>query len=191
MYKEIFTTTPISVYTKLKKYLASMFSVAFFAIMLTMLSVTNANAVLAQNAPFKVGPKTYNLSQFKGHKVMLWLFSTWCPSCQVGLKALANNQKQLKKSGLTIIALENYKNGGYQGPTIEEFVSKYGKSVANASNWFFGDATAKLAKRYNSKKYPDIYFLINEKGDIVNVNDAPAATMDKIIEFATNKNLAK
>jgi len=184
-------TNSITAYSKLKRYLAGMLTVVFAAVVVTTINIPITRAAAAPNAPFQVGSKTYNLDQFRGRKVMLWLFSTWCPSCQVGLKALSDKQQQLKKSGLIIIALENYKNGGYQGPTIRKFVGKYGKSVAKSPNWFFGNASAELARIYNPKGYPDIYFLIDEKGIIRNINDAPAVTIDKIVNFAAGKNLLK
>jgi len=177
--------------SRLRKYLINLSVIIFVGAIFIIGKISAAQTISAPDAPFKVGAKTYNLSQFRGRKIMLWLFSTWCPSCQVGLKALSDKQQQLKKSGLIIIALENYKNGGYQGPTIREFVGKYGKSVAKSPNWFFGNASAELARIYNPKRYPDIYFLIDEKGIIRNINDAPAATIDKIINFAAGKNLSK
>ena len=135
--------------------------VALVIAMTVTVSVVQA-AIKAPNAIFTVNSKTYNLDQFRGRKIMLWLFSTWCPSCQVGLKVLSDNQPELKKLGLTIIALVNYKNGGYPGPTAQAFAKKYAKAVTKAPNWLFGNASKKLASIYNPKGYPDIYFLIDD-----------------------------
>ena len=141
----------------------------------------------APNTYFYVNSKKVSLKNFEGKKVMLWLFSTWCPSCIVGFQALAKKQPELKKDNLTIIVLRNYKNGGYPGPTVIEFAKKYGKNLLKAENWVFGEASNNLESIYNAKKYPDIYFLINSKGFIININGAPAATLDNILSFAKGK----
>jgi len=107
------------------------------------------------------------------------------------LKVLSDNQPQLKKLGLTVIALVNYKNGGYPGPTAQEFAEKYAKAVTKAPNWLFGNASKKLASIYNPKGYPDIYFLIDENGFLETISDAPSATIDKIINFAKSKKPVK
>jgi len=140
----------------------------------------------ASDASFKVGDQTVTLSHFRGKKVMLWLFSTWCPSCRAGVQALAKNQGALEK-GLHIIALRNYKNGGYPGPSIAGFVHKAAPSLLNADNWTLGEATKKLEEKYNGRGYPDIYFLINTKGEIVKVDGSPGANMDEIVSFASSK----
>ncbi len=174
-------------FLKLKRYLVITAAIFAFAAVINGNISTADAAVIAPNAAFTVNSKMYNLDQFRGHKVMLWMFSTWCPSCRIGLKILSDNQPQLKKFGLTVIALENYKDGGYSGPTAQEFAEKYGKSVIKAPNWLFGNASEKLAAIYNPKGYPDIYFLIDKKGFIRKITDAPAATINQIIDFAKGK----
>ena len=192
MYEKVFMVSGITSDIKLKQHLLNLAGIMLVAfIFLTgKISITQA-AQAAPNAVFTVNLKTYNLDQFRGRKVMLWLFSTWCPSCQVGLRVLSDNQPRLKKYGLQIIALVNYKNGGYSGPTAQEFSEKYGKSVVKSSNWLFGNASKRLAAIYNSKGYPDIYFLIDKKGFIRIISDAPAATIDRIINFAKSRKPVK
>lgn len=115
---------------------------------------------------------------------MLWLLSTWCPSCAAGLDALAEKQPQLEEAGLTVLALRNHKNGGFPGPSITEFMQEYGSSLAQAPNWVLGEASPEMAKRYNPRNYPDVYFLIDEEGMVQAVSTAPAATLDRIMRFA-------
>lgn len=141
----------------------------------------------APDAPFQVGNETVQLSQYRGKKVMLWFFSTWCPSCQAGLAALKKKEETLEKSGLHIIAVRNYKNGGYPGPSINDFIKQAAPSLLHAKNWTLAEATKELAGKYNSKGYPDIYFLINAKGVIVKTNGSPGAHMDEITDFARSK----
>jgi thiol-disulfide isomerase/thioredoxin len=143
--------------------------------------------VAAPDAPFESQARQYSIAEFKGHKVMLWLLSTWCPSCSVGMQALVEKQPQLQQAGLTILALKNYQNGGYPGPSMDAFVEQFGGSLRQAPNWIFGDASQKLAAEYNARNYPDIYFLIDEQGMVQAVNGAPSATLDTIMSFAAGK----
>ncbi len=187
MFNKIFVYNTIPLFLKLKRYLVIITAIFAFAAVINRNISTADAAVIAPNAVFTVNSKTYNLNQFRGRKVMLWMFSTWCPSCRIGLKILSDNQPQLKKFGLTVIALENYKDGGYSGLTVQKFAEKYGKSVIKAPNWLFGNASKNLAAIYNPKGYPDIYFLIDKKGFIRKITDAPAATINHIIDFAKDK----
>lgn len=163
----------------------NLFTKIGFALIIFSLS---CNPVIAQqhapDAALKVGTDTVSISSFHGKKVMLWFFSTWCPSCQAGLKALKKKEGPLKKSGLQIIAVRNYQNGGYPGPSITAFVKKAAPSLLKAQNWTLAEATQEVAQKYNSKGYPDIYYLISPEGKIVNVAGSPGAHMKKIIDFA-------
>jgi thiol-disulfide isomerase/thioredoxin len=143
--------------------------------------------VAAPDAPFTSRAGRHSIAEFKDRKIMLWLFSTWCSSCGVGMQALLEKQPQLRQAGLTILALKNYQNGGYPGPSLDDFVEQFGSSLRQAPNWIFGDASQKLATEYNARNYPDIYFLIDEQGMVQAVNGAPSATLDTIMSFATGK----
>lgn len=146
--------------------------------------VSDENAVKAPPAVFQSGGQQRSLNEFRGRKVMLWLFSTWCSSCAVGLEALVENQQRLERAGLQILALQNYKNGGYPGPSINEFIDQYGPAVLNASNWVIGEVPAEMAEQYNPRGYPDIYFLIDEAGMVRAIQGAPASSISTILRFA-------
>ena len=64
------------------------------------------------------------------------------------------------------------------------FVKKAAPSLLMAQNWTLAEATQEVAQKYNSKGYPDIYYLISPEGKIVNVAGSPGAHMKKIIDFA-------
>lgn len=138
----------------------------------------------APNVTFLSQGKSASLAAYRGQKVMLWLFSTWCPSCQAGLAALAQQQNVLAAGSVHLIVLENYQNGGYSGPTMQALVNQYASAVKGASNWTIGNATQELAAVYNAKSYPDIYYLIGTNGKIETVGSAPSASMSKILRFA-------
>lgn len=123
------------------------------------------------------------LSSFKGKKVMLWLVATWCSSCIEGAKVLVQNKNKL--SNLTIITLKTYGNAGYPGPSIKKFASKMSSTVL-PNNWHWGNLTQQSTQVYNSRNYPDIYFLIDKNDVVREISDAPAATIGDILKFARN-----
>ena len=140
--------------------------------------------VKAPPASFASGGKQIPLARYQGKKVMLWMFSTWCGSCAAAFEALVEQQPALAKAGLRVIALKNFQNGGYPGPALQDFLKRFGAPLLKAPNWTFGEVSAEMAARYNPRHYPDIYFLIDEKGMLQAVNGAPGATMSTIKKFA-------
>lgn len=122
------------------------------------------------------------LSDYRGERVMFWYLATWCPSCIKGAEVLEENNDQLE--GMKVIALKTYGNAGYKGPTILEFAQKYSPDALNYDNWVWGDASQQGTNTYNPQNYPDIYFLIDENGILQDIDRAPAATLNKIINFA-------
>lgn len=145
--------------------------------------------VIGKQAPDAVftalNGKQRMLAEFRGKKVMFWLLATWCPSCIVGTQVLGQNNDKLRN--LTIIGLKTYGNAGYPGPSIKEFANSYAPQTLSAPNWLWGDASKDTTNIYNPRNYPDIYFLIDENGVIRGIDGAPAATIDKIIQFANKQ----
>jgi len=142
---------------------------------------------LAPAAKFETGAGTRSLAEFRGRKVMLWMYSTWCSSCAAGLDALEAHQRSLKRAGVEVIALQNFQNGGYPGPSPRKFVERFARALLAAPNWIFGTVPEAMAKRYNPRRYPDIYFLIDEQGMVRAIEGAPGATMDQILRFVEDK----
>ena len=142
---------------------------------------------IAPAAAFHSQGNKQTLAAYRGRKVMLWLFSTWCHTCAVGVKAMAGKRSYWQQQDLVILAVRNHQNGGYPGPSITAFVQRFGGTVARAPNWVLGEASAEMDRLYNARKFPDIYFLIDEKGMVQTVSTAPAVTMDKITMFAEGR----
>lgn len=138
----------------------------------------------APSATFTSADKVISLTTYRAHKTMVWLFSTWCPSCSAGLRALAKEQAALKAGGVQVVVLENYQNGGYTEPTMAQLMTQRARAVKSARNWTVGVAMQQLASVYNPKNYPDIYYLIGTDGKITDIGSAPSASMQKILAFA-------
>ena len=152
----------------------------------TVSSFNGAILELGKQAPdatfTTIDGEEQRLSDYRGKKVMFWYFATWCPSCIKAAEVLEQNNGQLK--GMKVIALKTYGNAGYGGPTILEFGQKYSPNALNYDNWVWGDASQQATRIYNSQNYPDIYFLIDENGILRDIDGAPAANLNKIINFA-------
>ena len=132
-----------------------------------------------------ISGKGVKLSDYKGKKVMLWFFATWCPTCQAGAQALEENNNQL--GNLQILAVKTYKNAGYNGVSTKDFAQSNVPNSLEYDNWVWGNASQKATQIYNPKNYPDIYYLIDENGNVINVNGAPGATINSIISFANGR----
>jgi len=128
--------------------------------------------------------KEHRLDEYQGKKTMLWLFSTWCHTCVAGVKALEKKQTILEKQGLVILAIRNHNNGGYPGADMLNFMKKFSQKSVDSDNWVLGEASVQLYQQMNPLKYPDIFFLIDEKGLIQKVSTAPNINMKSILGFA-------
>ena len=122
------------------------------------------------------------LSDYRDQKVMLWIFATWCPSCQEGARALQDNTDKLQD--VEFIGVKTYGNAGYSGPSVSEFAQKYAPQLVDADNWAWGDLSEQSTGIWNPQNRPDIYFLIDKAGTIQTVSGAPAATINRITQFA-------
>lgn len=122
------------------------------------------------------------LADYRGEKVMFWVFGTWCPTCKKGARELQANNDKLQD--VTIIALKSHGNAGYDGPSISEFAQQYAPQLVDADNWVWGDFSKESTEVWNSQNRPDIFWLIDKKGTIKAKTAAPAATMDRIVQFA-------
>ena len=146
-------------------------------------SAASGLPALALPATFQTDSGSRSLDEFRGRKVMLWMFSTWCTSCAAALEAMNEKQAAFREAGLQVIALRNFENGGYPGPPLRDFVERFGRPLLEADNWIFGEVPAEMAGTYNPRRYPDIYFLIDEKGVVQAIEPAPGATMSTITGF--------
>ncbi len=126
------------------------------------------------------------LAQFRGRPVMLWLFATWCPSCQAGAAAIAEHLTEMEQAGLQIIQLKLYNDLGYPGPSVQDFARAYTRPGHSSRTWLWGDASEALSFTYDPKGYPDIYFLIDRQGVVREISGGPNTAIAQILSFARN-----
>ncbi len=137
----------------------------------------------AADAPFLVNGKTMSLESLKGQPVMVWQVATWCGSCAVGLKTMAQNLALIHASNLKVIVLRDYKNGGYPGDDMDKFVAANAPALLHDPHFIIGEDTEELFNRYNPHHYVDVYTLIGSNGQIAAVSSAPSMTFGKIKQF--------
>jgi thiol-disulfide isomerase/thioredoxin len=110
-----------------------------------------------------------NLSQFRGHTVLLWFVTTWCSSCQDGAQLLSQQYySALRSKGVVILTVELYNNLGQPGPSLSQFASTDGSGPK--TDWLYGTAPQWVTYKYDPNGYLDIYYLINSQGDIIDTN---------------------
>ncbi|EQD75063.1 thiol-disulfide oxidoreductase, partial [mine drainage metagenome] len=127
-----------------------MLSAHTWAMRRPLLASTPAHAVSPPNGPaalyLTAGGRTISTAQPKGHRTLLWLLSTWCGSCAAGLQAMASEAAQLVKSGLRVVMLRNYRNGGYPDPDIRSFVDRFAPGLLAEPHWTFAQASRGLSQ---------------------------------------------
>ena len=100
---------------------------------------------------------TVTLSQYKGKQdVLLFFWTTWCPYCRKGLKALNEKQAQLSKDGVEILAID-----------VNESVDRVSSFVRNSPLTFktLLDTEASVALNYKLLGFPT-YIIVDKKGYI-------------------------
>lgn len=139
---------------------------------------------LAPNAPFTtVNGKVVQLDAYKGHAVIVWQVTTWCPSCAAGLRTFAHHQARIDHSDVTVLVLRDYDNGGYPGPGIRAFASSVAAPLLKDPHFVFGEDTKALFDRYNPRKFVDIYQVIAADGHVRLASSSPSATFGRIEAF--------
>jgi len=89
---------------------------------------------------------------------------------------------------MEIIGVKTAGNAGYEGPSVREFVQSFAPSLLDADRWMWGTASRQTTETYNPQNRPDIYYLIDQDGTIQARDTAPAATIDRITQFAQGGN---
>ncbi len=115
---------------------------------------------------------------------MLWLFTTWCDTCQAGLDAIAGHLAEVNQTGLQVLSLQLYNNLGYGGAPVAEFARAFASKGRSSPHWVWGEASQQGSYTYDPRGYPDVYFLISKDGVIRAVSSAPNVTMAQILAFA-------
>lgn len=101
--------------------------------------------------------RAVNVSTLKGHPVILFFWTSWCPYCRTEIKTLNQGYAQIKKEGIVVFGI----NIGESQDKVRGFFKDY---LLN-----FGvllDAKAKLAEKYGVLGVPTYVFL-DKTGQVI------------------------
>ncbi|HDP90190.1 MAG TPA: redoxin domain-containing protein [Thioalkalivibrio sp.] len=139
------------------------------------------------DATFTRDGQTHSLTELKDRRYMLWLVSTWCHTCIASLRVMEHARNELSRHGFQVLLVRNHDNDGAPGPDAHGFARRFAPALLDTSNWRFGEASAQMKRQLNPRQYPDIYFLVDERGLVQAVSTAPTVTLDMILDFARTK----
>jgi len=139
----------------------------------------------APNASFStLQGATVSIASLRGRPTLVWFVSTWCSSCEAGTQAMASHISQLRTDGVRVVELEMYNDLGQAGPSMASFAHTYAGQAAANPDWSFGQASEAATLRYDPNGYLDIYYLLNQSGQVVYINSSPAATIGSLLAKA-------
>lgn len=96
---------------------------------------------------------TVKLSDFKGKKVILNFWATWCPPCKAEMPHMQNFYEENKDEGIEIVAV-NLTNLDKGRNTIETFIEDYGLTFTIPL-----DEDGKIGETYQTFSIPTSYIL--------------------------------
>lgn len=153
-----------------------------------------AQSTLAASAPISVGKLApqfaYHLidgqmltpAQLQGHKYILWIMGTWCPSCQAGSQIAAQHIVDLARKHVAPVEMEAFDNLGGDGPSPASVKSGIGKS-ANAPYRYWGILNQEQTATIDPKSAMDIFYLVDAHGKVIAQGMAPGAHWNQIEAF--------
>jgi peroxiredoxin len=116
-----------------------------------------------------VNGKSYKLSDFRGKKVLLNFFATWCPPCKGEMPHMEEFYKENKDNGVVVIAVD-LTTGETDPNNIPKFIKNYGLTFP-----VLLDKQGDIGDIYQAFSIPTSYF-INANGII---QDKMVGAMDK------------
>jgi len=127
--------------------------------------------------------KRLSARSLHGHRYLLWVMATWCPSCVTGAHALAAHAAQLRRTGFRIVQLEANGDLGYPGPSLASIRNGIG-AVASPPNWYWGILSESQSLALDPSSAPDVFYLVDRHGRVRAQSSAPAAHWAQIAAFA-------
>ncbi|ACM60986.1 peroxiredoxin [Caldicellulosiruptor bescii] len=139
-----------------------------------IMSRSKENAAAEGIVNFKlvsVDGKEYSLSDFRGKKVVLNFFATWCPPCRAEIPDFERFYRENEDVVLIGINIQEDKT------TVEEFLSSMGVTYP-----VLLDRDGKISAQFGIEGIPTT-FLIDEKGKVIAKN-VGMMTYDQLKKFA-------
>jgi hypothetical protein len=118
---------------------------------------------------------TARLSDFRGHRVLLWFVTIGCSSCAIGAQLLSQQYySQLHNKGVIILTVQLYNNLGFdpEGSSINDWATQFGGA---SPGWLFGTSNQNTTYTYDPKALLDTYYTLDSQGRIM-ASGTPLAT---------------
>src|SRR5690625_3691238 len=103
------------------------------------------------------------LSDYRGQKVLLNFWATWCPPCRAEMPDMQKYHEEDAEDSDTVILAVNLTDTEKSESDVDEFLDEYGITFSILS-----DEKSHIANMYSAQALPTSY-LINEDGSIHNV----------------------
>lgn len=121
--------------------------------------------------------KEVSLNDFKGKKVLLNFWATWCPPCRAEMPDIEKLYQENKDSDLVVLAV----NLGEDKQTVKSFIDK------NKYNFtILLDSNEDIATKYNIVSIPTSFF-IDKEGNIVS-KKVGAMTIEEMKSYINSLN---
>lgn len=101
--------------------------------------------------------QSLTLADWRGQPLLLNFWATWCPPCVEEMPSLNEFQKQLRDSGVVVLAVSVDQNE----PAYKKFIERYGLQFEVAR-----DAEANISASFGTYRYPETY-VINQRGEVL------------------------
>ncbi len=173
-----------------KIIIAAIVAVAIVAILVFLTSGRAGTATGVQNvtvgslAPnyhfIAANGSTVSLSAYRGHTTVLWFVTTWCPGCVQGDEVLNQSYQFFRQRGIKVIEVELYKDLGYNGPLISNFVMSYAPAAYSSGTVIPAISGYNMTAAYDPKGYLDIYYVISSNGRVLYSGSPLASTLGQL-----------
>lgn len=134
---------------------------------LTGVEDSNNSLPTVRKEPIKIKAKNFtlkdldgkevSLSDFKGKRVFLNFWTTWCPSCKLEMPDIQKLYQETKSSDLVILSIDI----GEDANTVKKFITEN-----NYKFKFLLDKSQDVAVNYNITSIPTSFF-IDKDGNII------------------------
>jgi len=108
--------------------------------------------------------ETVKLSDFRGEKVLLNFWATWCPPCRAEMPDMQKYHENHEDGVILAVNLLETENSS---KNVEKFIDEYGITFTVLS-----DETTTVGNMYNAQQLPTSY-LIDSEGKIENIAIGP------------------
>ena len=115
---------------------------------------------------------TYTLSSFRGKKVMLNFWASWCGPCQIEAPIIKAIYDKYSKENLVVLTVDASFNDN--AVSVQKFLNKYGLTAP-----VLLDLDGKVSETYAANYIPITYF-IDAKGIIRGIKHGPFLSQDEI-----------